>query len=118
MITIHVRFFASLRETFGQSEMTLAQKQHRQHAQSHHRPQDFDMPNPEKRPLIQQQIAQGAATKRGQEPHHAHAHGVEPFARGLEHAGQRERSGGAEFDQQTQGFTPGLDTLHGRIVAC
>ena len=23
MITIHVRFFASLRETFGQSEMTL-----------------------------------------------------------------------------------------------
>jgi hypothetical protein len=100
----------------GELEVALAQEHHRQHAQGQHGPQHIDMAHPEKRTLVQQQVAHGAAAESREETDHAHADRVEPLARRLQHAGERERGGGAEFDQQSHCLAPGLNILHGPIV--
>ena len=72
-----------LDRAFGRAQMALAQEQHGQHAQGHHTPQHFDMPDPEKRSLVQQQVAQCAAAERRQKTDHADPNGIEALARGL-----------------------------------
>jgi hypothetical protein len=48
----------------------------------------------QKRPAVEQHVAQRAAAERGQPRHHAHAHRVQLAPRRLDQPGQRERDGG------------------------
>ncbi len=68
---------------FGELKVAVAQESHGEHTQRQHAPEHLDMLNPEKRPLIEQQVAQRTAAKSGQETHHANTHGIQPFARRL-----------------------------------
>jgi flagellar biosynthesis GTPase FlhF len=83
-----------LHRAFGQREVAPAQEKHRHHAQRQQAPQPVGMLDPEKRPAVEQHVAQRAAAERGQPRHHAHAHRVQLAPRRLDQPGQRERDGG------------------------
>jgi hypothetical protein len=78
--------------------MPLTHERDGQNAQAQNCPQDNFVFNPEKRPLIKQNIAQGAATKGCQKTHHTHTDHVHAFARSLHNSGQSKCQSCEQFN--------------------
>ena len=74
------------------------------------------MLDPKKRPPVQQQVAQRAAAKGRQKSDYAHPDGIEALARRFQQARHGKGGRAAQFDQQPQRFSPGLNLKHGPIV--
>ena len=91
-----------LHRPFGGLEVACAQNEHRGDAQRQQRPQPVGMLHPEERPPVEQHVAQRAAAEGGEPGDHAHAHRVEPLARRLEQARQREGDGGQRLHRRQQ----------------